>query len=166
MRIVWLCTALVLVLAVSHVRAEEKKKEQSEKLPKAVAAAVKEIFPGAKVVDVDKEDEDGKVLYEVKLRSGKGQVEVQFTSKGKVVKVEIEGGENAKEEKKSKNDKEEKDEGEKKSKKGKKDDDKGEKKSKKSDKKDDDKGEKQSKKKDKEDDDKGEKKSKKKDKED
>lgn len=62
-----------------------------EKLPKAVADAVKSIFPGLTVMKVEKEDEDGDVVYEITLRGKGGTLEAKLTPKGRVVKVEMKG---------------------------------------------------------------------------
>lgn len=121
-------------------RRGEKGDRESDggKLPKAVAAAVKDIFPGMRVVKAKKEDEDGEQVYEVILRGKGGMLEAKITPKGRVVEVELNGGgDGDKGEKKGKKE-EEHEKGEKaKGKKGD-DGDKGEKKSKKGD--DDDKG--------------------------
>jgi hypothetical protein len=63
------------------------------KLPRPVAEAVKSTFPGAKVVRAEKEDEGGETVYEVKLRYKAGTLEATLTPKGRVVKVELKGGE-------------------------------------------------------------------------
>jgi hypothetical protein len=65
--------------------------DRREKLPKAVAAAVKTVFPGMTVVTAEKEDEDGDVVYEVTLRGKGGTLEVKLTPKGRVVEVELKG---------------------------------------------------------------------------
>jgi len=44
---------------------------------------VKSIFPGAKIVGTEKEDEDGDVVYEVTLRYKTGRLEATLTPKGK-----------------------------------------------------------------------------------
>lgn len=65
---------------------------RGEKLPKAVAAAVKDIFPGMRVVKAEKEDEDGEPVYEVTLRGKGGTLEAKLTPKGRIVEVELKGG--------------------------------------------------------------------------
>ncbi|MBY0455717.1 MAG: PepSY-like domain-containing protein [Gemmataceae bacterium] len=94
----------------------EKKPEKGEegKLPKAVAAAVQKIFPGMKVVEVDEEDEDGEKVYEVTLKAKGATLEVIFSPKGVVLKVEVvevkEGTEKDKQEEKKAEKKEKKEE--------------------------------------------------------
>jgi hypothetical protein len=65
--------------------------DRGEKLPKAVAGAVKNIFPGMTVVKAEKEDEDGNVVYEITLRGKGGTLEAKLTPKGRVVEVELKG---------------------------------------------------------------------------
>jgi len=74
-------------------RGERKAKDEGKgsKLPKAVAEAVKSVFPGMKVVKSEEEDEDGAVVYAVTLRGKHGSLEAKVTPKGRVVEVEIEG---------------------------------------------------------------------------
>jgi hypothetical protein len=86
----FLAAAAALAI-VGSARADDEKK--GDKLPKAVAAAVKSTFPGGRVAGVEKEQEDGKTLYEVKLRYEAGMLEAVLTPKGQVVKVKLKGGE-------------------------------------------------------------------------
>jgi len=76
-------------------RGERKDKDEGKgsKLPKAVAEAVKSVFPGMKVVKSEEEDEGGTVVYAVTLRGKGGTLEAKLTPKGRVVEVEIEGEE-------------------------------------------------------------------------
>lgn len=67
----------------------EDGEDRGEKMPKAVAGAVKTIFPGMTVVKVEKEDEDGDVVYEITLRGKGGTLEAKLTPKGRVVEVEL-----------------------------------------------------------------------------
>lgn len=75
-------------------RGEQKGKDEGKgpKLPKAVAEAVKSVFPGMKVTKAAEEDEDGEVVYAVTLRGKHGTLEAKLTPKGRVVEVELEGG--------------------------------------------------------------------------
>jgi hypothetical protein len=76
-------------------RGEQKGKDEDEgkgrKLPKAVAEAVKSVFPGMKVMKSEAEDEDGEVVYAVTLRGKRGTLEAKLTPKGRVVEVELKG---------------------------------------------------------------------------
>lgn len=92
-----------------------KGEKSNDKLPKKVAEAVKATFPGGKVVGIEKEDEDGDVVYEVELSYKATTLEVVLSEKGKVVKVKVKGGKEADEqgEKNQKGEKGEKNKGEK-----------------------------------------------------
>jgi uncharacterized membrane protein YkoI len=61
-----------------------------DKLPAAVQKAVKEAFPGATVMECVKETEDGKVEYEVELKSGKLEAEIELDASGKILATETE----------------------------------------------------------------------------
>lgn len=71
---------------------DEDDDKKSVKLPKPVAEAVKAKFPGGTVMGVEKEEEDGDTVYEVKLRYKSGSLEVSLTPKGSVLKVKMKGG--------------------------------------------------------------------------
>jgi hypothetical protein len=129
--------AAVALLLVGAVRADDEGRKR-EKLPKAVAEAVKAKFPKAEVVGV----EDGQTTYEVKLRYKQGRLEATLSPKGQVVKVTMKGDDDGEAQGKKKSQERGKGEdGERKGKKGE-DDEKGEKTAKKKDKDDDHEGEK------------------------
>jgi len=60
--------ALSLAVVVLEVRADEKE-IPIDKVPTAVMKAVKDKFPGAKLVGASKEKEDDKLVYEVTIKS-------------------------------------------------------------------------------------------------
>ena len=176
MRRTWFVATVVCFLLVGTGRADDDKKK-STKLPKAIAEVVKTKFPNAKVAGVEKEDSDGESAFEVKLKYKEGSLEVLFSPKGNILKVELKGEENEDHGKKKQDDEDDDEKGSKKAKKGE-NGEKGEKKSKKGEDEDDDekgskkakkgengeKGEKKSKKgEDEDDDEKSSKKAKKKD---
>ncbi|HEY2785650.1 MAG TPA: hypothetical protein VGJ05_11835 [Fimbriiglobus sp.] len=115
---VWTAAAASLFLFVASPVLADDGDQKDAKLPKSVASSVHSIFPKAKVIGVEKEDEDGAVVYEITLSYKAGTLVASFTKKGKVVKVEMKDG--AKKAKKGE-DGEEHDKA--KTKKGKKDDD-------------------------------------------
>src|SRR5579863_7813714 len=81
---------IVVVLALSlpvNVRGGEEK-VSIDKLPKPVVDAVKAKFPEAELVGGSKEDEEGKVLYEVSLKDEGQKVDVELTAEGKIVVIE------------------------------------------------------------------------------
>ena len=80
--------ALVLSSAVGTIRADEQKIDVKD-LPKAVLAAVKAKFPEGKVTAAAKEEEGGKVTYEVALEDEEQQDrDVAVSAKGKILEVE------------------------------------------------------------------------------
>jgi hypothetical protein len=141
MRTAWSAATVLFLVAAGVARPEEDKKK-SPTLPKAVASVVKDTFPKAKVADVEREEEDGQTIYEVKLKYKHGTLEVLLSRKGQILKVDLKGEDDDKGKKNSKKG-EDDDKGKKNSKKGE-DDDKGKKNSKKGE--DDDKGKKNSRK--------------------
>ena len=76
----------VLVLAT---RADEEK-VPLDKLPKAVADAVKKRFPDAELVSAEKEKEDDKTVFEVAIKNKDQKIEVTVTEDGKVIEIEKE----------------------------------------------------------------------------
>lgn len=59
-----------------------------EKLPEPVRAAVHKAFGNAKVVSVDEEKEEGKVVYEVKVKHEGNLVELSLHADGTVISEE------------------------------------------------------------------------------
>ena len=78
---------LVLVSAVGTIRTDEQKIDVKD-LPKAVLAAVKAKFPEGKVTGAAKEEEGGKVTYEVALEDKNSKIDVAVSAKGKILEVE------------------------------------------------------------------------------
>lgn len=61
-----------------------------DRLPSQVTAAIKNKFPGSELLLAEKDIENGKLIYEVKVRS-KGQIyELYVTPEGKILKIERE----------------------------------------------------------------------------
>jgi uncharacterized membrane protein YkoI len=79
--------ALLAVVALTAARAD-KDNVPLEKLPKAVADAVKAKFDGAVLVSASKEKEDGKELYEVALKHKGHNIDVTLTAEGKITSIE------------------------------------------------------------------------------
>ncbi len=58
-------------------------------LPKTVQSAIATRFPGYKIEEAEKAETAGKeIFYEVKLEKGESNLEVQFSSEGKILKKE------------------------------------------------------------------------------
>src|SRR4051794_19102531 len=87
--LVALVVSVLVVLPSLAVRADEEK-VALDKLPKAVVAAVKKKFPGAKLVSAEKEKKDKQILFEVRIKDGEQNVEVTLTPEGKIVEIEKE----------------------------------------------------------------------------
>jgi hypothetical protein len=84
---VWLGVSAVAGLAVLAAVARA---DDQDKLPRAVADAVKGRFPGASVTGVEKGAENGNVVYDVELRQGGSRYEVGVRWDGVVLVIEKE----------------------------------------------------------------------------
>ncbi len=82
--------AAVVLAAWTAARADEEEKISLDKLPKAVADAVKDKYPGAELVGAEKENENGKTAYEIKIKDKGKKLEVSFTPAGVLTTVEEE----------------------------------------------------------------------------
>lgn len=87
----WMVAAvLVAALAVTGGRADEEK-VPLDKLPKAVAEAVKKRFPKLEMKEATKEvTDDKKTVYEVTLTEDKKNIDVTLTPEGVIVMIEKE----------------------------------------------------------------------------
>jgi uncharacterized membrane protein YkoI len=81
---------VVSLLAGMMARADEDKEEKVplDKLPKAVVKAVKDKFKDAKLVSAQKENENGKIAYEINLTLKGDKIEATVTPEGKIVSSE------------------------------------------------------------------------------
>jgi uncharacterized membrane protein YkoI len=79
--------ALILSFWTSSAGAEEEK-VPVDQLPKAVVDAVKAKFPGAELQGAEKEDADGKTIYEVSLKHKGSKYDISLTPEGKIVEIE------------------------------------------------------------------------------
>jgi uncharacterized membrane protein YkoI len=61
-----------------------------DQLPAAVLKAVKERFPNGQLLSAERERDDGKLQFEVKVRDGGKKYEVEVTPDGKILEVEEE----------------------------------------------------------------------------
>ncbi len=79
----------ILLSAVAWA-ADEKKEEKValDKVPKPVLDAAKAKFPKAELVGAEKEEEDGKTVYEVALKDHGTTVEIIVTPEGKILVIE------------------------------------------------------------------------------
>ncbi len=73
--------------SLSIVQADER--VALEELPETVTKAVEAKFPGSKIVKAKKDTEDGKQVYELKLKSNDDKkYEVEVSSDGEILKSE------------------------------------------------------------------------------
>jgi uncharacterized membrane protein YkoI len=87
----WLAMSVfVSVWACMAVRADEEKEEKIplDKVPKAVLKAVKNKFKDAKLVGAEKENENGKLVYEITIKHKDDSIEVIVTPEGKILACE------------------------------------------------------------------------------
>lgn len=87
----WLMAGVVVsLLAGMMARADDEKEEKVplDKVPKAVLDAVKAKFKDAKLISAQKENENGKLLYEINLKVKGQTIEVSATPDGKIVSIE------------------------------------------------------------------------------
>ena len=94
MRGLALCCAAVAVIglvALGVSIADDKAEKLSpDKLPKAVADAIKARFPDGKVTSAEKENEDGKTVFDIELTSGGLKYEMDMLEDGTIVEIEKE----------------------------------------------------------------------------
>jgi uncharacterized membrane protein YkoI len=85
-------TCVVLGLVAFGVALAEDKAEKlsPDKLPKAVANAIKARFPEAKVTSAEKEVEDGKTVFDIELTSGGTKYEADILEDGTIIEIEKE----------------------------------------------------------------------------
>jgi uncharacterized membrane protein YkoI len=81
---------VVVILAVAACRADEEK-IALDQLPKAVVEGLKAKYPNAELVSAVKENEDGKTVYEVKIKNNGEKLEVTLSAEGKVLEEEKDG---------------------------------------------------------------------------
>jgi hypothetical protein len=59
------------------------------RLPSPVTAAIKNRFPKSELLWAEKDMDNGRIIYEVKLRSDGQNYDVDVTPSGKIIKVEL-----------------------------------------------------------------------------
>jgi uncharacterized membrane protein YkoI len=83
-----LLLALVGLVGTFAGAGAQEEKVPLDKVPKAVAAAVKKRFPQAEVVGASKEVEDGKTVYEVTIKNKGQNIDVTLTPEGAITEIE------------------------------------------------------------------------------
>jgi hypothetical protein len=87
------CAAVAVIglVAIGITVADDKAEKLSpDKLPRAVADAVKTRFPDGKITSAEKEAEGGKVVYDIELTSGGIKYEMDMLGDGTIVEIEKE----------------------------------------------------------------------------
>lgn len=93
----WIILSLAVLAALALVGtygwAKDGAKAKVE-LPDAVAAAVANAFPGAKIEEVKVEEENGAKVFEIELELKQGEqeveIEIEVTASGTIIEVETE----------------------------------------------------------------------------
>ena len=81
--------AVVVVLGLlAHHMAQADEAIKPDQLPKAVQARIAKMFPKAEIIKAEKEDEGGVTLYEAKLKTKKGVLEIVTAEDGALVEIE------------------------------------------------------------------------------
>jgi uncharacterized membrane protein YkoI len=80
----------LLLLAAVAAADEKDKKIKLEDAPKAVRDAIEGRFPGAKVSSIEKETEDGKVVFDVELKHKDRKYEMDIQEDGTILEIEKE----------------------------------------------------------------------------
>jgi hypothetical protein len=86
-----LCSvALLGLFGLAAVVRADGEKVPPDKLPKAVMDAVKGRFPDAEITSAEKEKEDGKIVYDIELKSKGKKYEMDIKEDGTIVEIEKE----------------------------------------------------------------------------
>lgn len=86
----WCGAAAVAGLVLAGLAAAADKKVGLDKVPKAVRDAVKARFPAGEVTSVEKETDDGKVVYDIELTEKGRKYEMDIREDGTVLEIEKE----------------------------------------------------------------------------
>jgi hemin uptake protein HemP len=78
----------VLICAPASLRAGQH--IDIEKLPENVVKAIQERLPGAQLLSAEKERDDGKIEYEVKIQHDGNKYEVELTEDGRIKEIDRE----------------------------------------------------------------------------
>ena len=69
---------------------EDEEEIPFAKLPKPVQKAAKKVAASGKIVEIEREEEDGKVVFEIEVAYGDKEVEFVFAPNGKLISKEVE----------------------------------------------------------------------------
>ena len=59
-------------------------------LPQSVVRAIEERFPGATLLEAEKDEDDGRIEYEVEIRHDGKRYEVELTQDGRITDIDRE----------------------------------------------------------------------------
>jgi len=81
-----------LILATATARADDDKAEKVplDKVPKVIMDAIKGRFPNAEIESVEKEKEDGKIVFDIELKHEGRKYEMDILEDGTIVEIEKE----------------------------------------------------------------------------
>lgn len=80
----WLITVPLAILLLGLTGCTDDEEVPVEKLPKAVVKAIKAKYPDATLVEAEKETDDGKTVYEVKIKTGGKKFEIKVSVDGTI----------------------------------------------------------------------------------
>ena len=97
--VVLLGVVLCLTLAIASFADKCEKGEKEEKVtldqcPAAVQATLKEQAKGGTIDEIEKETEDGKVIYEAEITKDGKTIEVEIAEDGTLLKTELDDDDN------------------------------------------------------------------------
>ena len=81
---------LAMILGVCLVAQAKDKNVKIADLPEAVTAAVKKACPDGTITEAEIEKEHGTTIYEIELKVGKNEAEVEVTADGTIIEIETE----------------------------------------------------------------------------
>src|SRR5712692_3063332 len=80
----------LVLLATASLADEKSRKIASDKLPQKIKDSIKDRFPGAEVTSAEKENENGKVMYDIELKHEGRKYEMDIKEDGTIVEIEKE----------------------------------------------------------------------------
>ena len=83
-------SAIVGLIILATVCQADEKKISLDKVPKEVMESVKARFPGAEISSVEKETEDGEVVYDFELKHEGRKYEMDIKADGTITEIEKE----------------------------------------------------------------------------
>ncbi len=89
----WLSLSAVVslaLLATTSLADEKAGKIAPDKLPQKIKDSIKDRFPGAEVTSAEKENEKGKVMYDIELKHEGRKYEMDIKEDGTIVEIEKE----------------------------------------------------------------------------